>query len=411
MAKKSKTDIDTTNPNDLINDLIHDSDFKFIKPDSTIGSISDKNKVKTPIYALNDFLGGGLPLGAILEVYGPNASGKSSLMYQTLGNFQKDYPNGVAFILDSEASTDNYRLSQLGVDVSRVPRMGASTLEDGFEQIISILNKMVNNPIYKDIPVMILWDTVAACPSRSQSESGNMYSGGMAEKARILKTSLNVIFSLVEKQNVLLILLNQVSAEIGGYHPGLTSSGGNALKHDVHLKLNVKGGKTEFDGVFATEKRSTISVEKSKISPIINGIPMIIDIEEGGLINDSASLVDWITQVNPAVFKQAAWWKLEDWVYAKYKIYWDRITGFDAQFRQKYLYERASESPELILLLRLIWIDMVSERYTLQREVCKTVRTTIISELDTLLNISENDKTEIETPLNVDTETGEVYEL
>lgn len=165
MAKKSKTDIDMTNPNDLINDLIHDSDFKFIKPDSTIGSISDKNKVKTPIYALNDFLGGGLPLGAILEVYGPNASGKSSLMYQTLGNFQKDYPNGVAFILDSEASTDNYRLSQLGVDVSRVPRMGASTLEDGFEQIIGILNKMVNNPIYKDIPVMILWDKMKSlCP-------------------------------------------------------------------------------------------------------------------------------------------------------------------------------------------------------------------------------------------------------
>ena len=405
MAKKQ--DSNEVKSNNLIADLINGSEFSFISSkDISDGSLTDKRRVKTPIYAFNDLIGGGLPLGCIVEVFGPNASGKSSLMYETLGNFQKEYSDGVAFIIDSEASTDNNRLQQLGVDVSRCPRMGASTLEDGFEQIVKILNKMVDNPAYKGFPVMIMWDTIAAVPTRAQSKEGDMYAGGLAEKARIIKTSLTNIIHLVEKQNVLLVLLNQVTAEIGGYHPGLTSSGGNGLKHDAHLKINIKGGKTEFDGIFAVEKRSTISVEKSKISPIINNIPFIINIEEGGIINKTDSLVEWMTLVNPALFKQSQWWKLEDWVYERYKIYWDKIGGFDQQFRQKKLYELAKENKSFVLLLRLIWVDLVSDRYTLQREVCKKTKENIYNELNKSLNISEKDIANY----NVNVETGEIIE-
>lgn len=230
MARKSET-TEVVDSGNLISDLISGTEFKFIgqNGEEGKGSLSDKPKVETPLYAFNDLLGGGLPLGAILEVYGPNAAGKSSMMYETLGNFQKQYPEGVAFIIDSEASTDDSRLRQLGVDPSRSPRMGAATLEDGFEQIISILRKMTADSRYKGFPVFILWDTIAACPTRAQSKEGNMYAGGMAERARILKSSLMTIFPLIEKQNVLLILLNQVMAEIGGWRPGTTSAGGNAL--------------------------------------------------------------------------------------------------------------------------------------------------------------------------------------
>ena len=71
--------------------------------------------------------------------------------------------------------------------------------------------------------------TIAATPTRAQIKTGEMYGGGMAERARILKSSLTNIFPLIEKQNVLLVLLNQVMAEIGGWRPGVTSAGGNAL--------------------------------------------------------------------------------------------------------------------------------------------------------------------------------------
>ena len=230
MARKS-AEVQETSSQDLINDLISGTQFEFIGQNGQEGkgSLSDKPKVETPVIALNDLLGGGLPLGCMIEVFGPNASGKSSMMYETLGNFQKQYPNGVAFIIDSESSTDDSRLRQLGVDPMRAPRMGAATLEDGFEQINKIMNKMVNNESYKGFPVFILWDTIASCPTRAQLKSGEMYAGGMAERARILKTALMTIFPLIEKQNVLLVLLNQVMAEIGGWRPGVTSAGGNAL--------------------------------------------------------------------------------------------------------------------------------------------------------------------------------------
>jgi RecA/RadA recombinase len=167
MARK-KEQTNNISSDNLISDLIEGTEFNFIgqNDEQGKGSLTDKPKVETPIYALNCLLGGGLPLGAIIEVYGPNAAGKSSLMYETLGNFQKQYSDGVAFIIDSEASTDDTRLKALGVDTLRTPRMGANTLEEGFEQIIKILKKMVDNPNYKGFPVMILWDELLKlCPT------------------------------------------------------------------------------------------------------------------------------------------------------------------------------------------------------------------------------------------------------
>lgn len=378
--KKEETVQDTGS---LISDLINDTEFKFIGQDGEEGkgSLSDKPKVETPIYALNDLLGGGLPLGSILEIFGENASGKSSMMYETLGNFQRQYSNGVAFIIDSESSTDDSRLRQLGVDPLRAPRMGASSLEDGFEQIIKILKKMIESPAYKGFPVMILWDTIAATPTRAQVRTGEMYAGGMAERARIIKTSLTNIFPLIEKQNVLIVLLNQVMAEIGGWRPGLTSGGGNALKHDIHLKIEIEGGATEFDGVYAIRKNSTLSVAKSKVSPIMNGIPVIIDITQGGVIDRGGSLLAWLMKVNPAIFKPAQWWEIEPWAYEKYKPYWDKFPGLMPHFRQTRLWELAREDQNFIDFLQLIWLDLISERYVLQREVCSNLHNTIEARL------------------------------
>ena len=96
MARSSKSEISTDN---LISDLIEGTQFQILQKGEGKGSLTDKPKVSTPILALNDFLGGGIPLGAIIEVYGPNSAGKSSIMYETLGNFQKEYSNGVAFII------------------------------------------------------------------------------------------------------------------------------------------------------------------------------------------------------------------------------------------------------------------------------------------------------------------------
>lgn len=423
MAKKSVEVQD--NSQNLISDLISGTQFEFIGQNGQEGkgSLSDKPKVETPVIALNDLLGGGLPLGCMIEVFGPNASGKSSMMYETLGNFQKKYSNGVAFIIDSESSTDDSRLRQLGVDPMRAPRMGAATLEDGFEQINKIMSKMVNNEAYKGFPVFILWDTIASCPTRAQLESGKMYAGGMAERARILKTSLMTIFPLIEKQNVLLVLLNQITAEIGGWRPGVTSGGGNALKHDIHMRLEIEGGKTDYDGVYAISKSSSLSISKSKVSPIMNDFPVIIDITKGGVIDRAGSFVWWTTKLN--IFKQAAWWEINDDFYKKYQPYWDKFGCFYPRFRQAKLYEVARADSNFVDLLQLIWLDLISSRYVLQSEVCKSLRSEIETRLMVNLGLSyeelhpstentsdntEDALKELSEVLNVDTSTGEVSE-
>lgn len=388
MAKK-----ESVSSQELISDLISGSQFKFIgEGEAGKGSLSDKPKVETPLIALNSLLGGGLPLGCMIEVFGPNASGKSSFMYETLGNFQKQYPEGVAFIIDTETSTDDSRLRQLGVDPMRAPRMGAATLEDGFEQITKIVRKMVDDDRYKGFPVFILWDTIASAPTRAQLKEGNMYAGGMAERARILKTALMTIFPLIEKQNVLLVLLNQVMAEIGGWRPGVTSAGGNALKHDIHMRLQIDGGKTQYDGVYAVSKYSDLSISKSKVSPIMGGFNMIIDITKGGVIDRSGSLIWWMTNLtNPALFKQSSWWSVEEWCWNKYLPYWNKFPEFSGKFRQTKLYEVGGINQNFIDFLQLIWLDLISDRYVLQKEVVKPLRDQIEAKLIVNLGIAPDE--------------------
>lgn len=396
MAKKAEEKVVQTE--DLVSDLISGTSFNLIDQNNQgKGSLSDKPKVETPLYALNCLLGGGLPLGAILEVYGPNASGKSSFMYETLGNFQRQYPNGVAFILDTETSTDNSRLRQLGVDPLRAPRMGAATLEDGFEQINKIVSKMISDDRYKGFPVMILWDTIASAPTRAQVKTGEMYGGGMAERARIIKSALMTIFPLIEQQNILLVLLNQVMAEIGGWKPGLTTAGGNALKHDVHLKLEITGGKTSYDGVYATHKYSELSIVKSKISPIMGGFPVSIDITRGGVIDRVESLVWWMTKLN--IFKQSAWWSIEEGYYLRYQNYWERFEGFYPHFRQTRLYEVARERSDFVDFLMLMWLDAISDRYVLQKEVVKEMRDQVLLRLELPREVTSEDTTNFEENL------------
>jgi len=393
MAKKKVSEVSTEQSGELIASLIEGTQFKFLEEGTGKGSLSDKPKVETPIYALNDLLGGGLPLGAILEVFGPNASGKSSFMYETLGNFQKQYSNGVAFIIDSETSTDDQRLRQLGVDPFRAPRMGAATLEDGFDQINAILKKMSGNKQYDGFPVFILWDTIAACPTRAQLNTGQMYGGGMAERARILKSALMTIFPLIEKQNVLLVLLNQVMAEIGGWRPGVTTAGGNALKHDVHLRLELNGGHTAYDesGVFPIRKYSKLSISKSKISPIMDNFPITIDITKGGVIDREESLAWWMISEGLRIFvKRNGWYEVTDNFISKYRIFWEKF-GMTGRFREGQYYEKAHTDPNFIDFLQLIWLDLISETYALQKSVCEEMRNNVMTRLMMNLSISEND--------------------
>lgn len=155
------------------------------------------------------------------------------------------------------------------------------------------------------------------------------------------------------------------------------------------MRLQIDGGKTEYDGPYATQKYSYLSISKSKVSPIMNDIPIIIDITKGGVIDRGGSLVWWITNLtSPTVFKQSAWWSIEDDFYVKYKPIWDKFGGFYPKFRQSRLYEVGRSDNNFVDFLQLIWLDLISEKYVLQREVCKSMRDSIEMRLLTNLGIN-----------------------
>lgn len=158
------------------------------------------------------------------------------------------------------------------------------------------------------------------------------------------------------------------------------------------MRLELDGGKTNYDGVYAISKYSKLSVVKSKVSPIMGDFPITIDITKGGVIDRVESFIWWMTQLtSPTVFKQAAWWSIEDWCYNKYKPFWDKFDGIYPRFRQSKLYEIGKSDERFIELLKLIWLDLISERYVLQREVVKPVRDQIETKLMMDLEVSYED--------------------
>jgi len=396
--RKSVENVSSEESTNLVASLIEGSSFEFVSSDK--GSLTDRPYVETPIIALNCLLGGGLPLGSLVEVFGPNASGKSSILYETLGNFQKKYPNGVAFIVDTESSTDDTRLRQLGVDPSRAPRTGAPTLEDGFNQITNILTKMANDSRYDGFPVMIMWDTIANSGLRTQINEGADYNRMVAmERARILKYHLMKLFPLIEKLNVLIVLLNQATVDMSGFHPGITSSGGNALQHNIHLRIKVDGGQTEYDGVFPAIKNSKLSLLKSKISPLMNNFRVRIDIRNGGTVNKNTSLTYWM--IDLGLWNNGAWWTWKDEWYQKYKPYIDKFPVFEGnrKFRQVELWDNKliAGDQNFIKLLSLIWTDLICENYSLQSKVCSHLRTQLIADLMNNLGLTYEDINRQET--------------
>lgn len=108
-------------------------------------------------------------------------SGKSSTSYQMLGEFQKMYPpgKGLAIIVDTEASVDSQRMAFMGCDSRHILRIPAGTVEKGFETLYSILDKKVANPLTKDLPVFILWDTIGVSPTEREMDSTSEYAQGI----------------------------------------------------------------------------------------------------------------------------------------------------------------------------------------------------------------------------------------
>jgi len=215
--------------NDFFAELIKDTDFKIAETGSLMNS---RIKVHTPLYVLNCIFGGGLPLGIMAEVSGEPGSGKSTFLYQCMGNYQKQYPDGVPVILDMEGSMDVARLHALGVNTEKVLRLPATSMENAFSNIFTMFNKLEKfyekNP---NISTFMVYDSIGAGGTDKQAEETNagnqaFGAGTMMAPQRIVKQNLSVMLPYFEKLPACVCFINQVFTSINQYGQSSVKSGG-----------------------------------------------------------------------------------------------------------------------------------------------------------------------------------------
>lgn len=192
--------------------------------------------IPTSSIVLNKICGGGIPCGRLTEIYGAEASGKSSLSADIFYNVQK--LGGVGIIIDSEQVFSPERAASMGVTVEDLLYAYEPIMENVFDFIEEVLEGLADS---KD-PAVIIWDSVAASTSLAEEDS-EMADKQMAERSRILSKGLRKINAKIP-QNVALIFINQIRTKLGGfsnpYSDNTSSVGGYAIKFCASLRLELK---------------------------------------------------------------------------------------------------------------------------------------------------------------------------
>ena len=354
--------------------------------DTNVKGFGDRPKTPTPSIILDSFLGGGIPLGCVVEVAGSSKGGKSTFCYQTIGMFQKTYPDGIVVILESEGSHDRDRMEHtFGIDVNRVFVYPGVSLNKGFEAMITLAENMSGLPKKERVPILVLWDSISNSPTDAQVDSQNVNGGGMAEAARLIRQYFKILMSALDSVDICIMLISQVSQKIGSYVGGFTTSGGEGLRHDVHLKIWIEGGKTtQNEEGFNSKMSSKLKLEKSKISPLISDVDLVLDISKGGAIDREDSLVNFF--YNKSIFQMVTngWYSINPGVaemYPQYRSYLENNTKLFGKQRWNAIVEEIRSNEVIRDFMTLVWVDMVGRNYSLQAVVCAKYREELVNKL------------------------------
>lgn len=225
-------------------------------------------RVSSGSLGLDIALGGGVPLGRIIEIYGPESSGKTTLALHCISQVQKT--GGRAAFIDAEHALDVSYAKKIGVDVDQLL---VSQPDDG-EQALEIVETLVRSA---GIEVIVV-DSVAALTPRAEIE-GMMGDSHMGLQARLMSQALRKLTSIVSKTNCSVIFINQLRMKIGVmFGNPETTTGGTALKFYASLRLDVrridkllektaKGEAPSQDGQEVVGNRTRVKVVKNKVAP------------------------------------------------------------------------------------------------------------------------------------------------
>src|SRR5512144_2699226 len=218
----------------------------------------DLQVVSTGSLGLDIALGvGGLPRGRVVEIYGPESSGKTTLTLQVIAEMQK--MGGTAAFIDAEHALDPQYAGKLGVNVSEL----LISQPDNGEQALEIADMLVRS---SSVDIVVI-DSVAALTPKAEIE-GEMGEPQMGLQARLMSQALRKLTANIKRSNTLVIFINQIRMKIGVmFGNPETTTGGNALKFYASVRLDIRriGSIKKGDEVIGSETR--VKVVKNKVAP------------------------------------------------------------------------------------------------------------------------------------------------